>query len=195
MVIKRLFNQQCQALKLWNFAGLILILCLGLYYFSDNHPVLFFTLNDFNWWQLFTAHFIHYDSAHMINNLMALVLLIHLFPQNTTHLTVSFIFAIIFINIYLIIEQVAFYAGLSGLLYVIPGSAAAQQFNEQKYINFLFIIGCAITYITSSIFIIAPQSNWSPLEQAHVIGFMTGLLSRIFHHSMELRGKMAKYVG
>lgn len=179
MTVNYLLNQQRQSQNAWGFAGFILILCLVFYHFHGSHSMLFFTLNDFSWWQFFTAHFIHYDSAHMINNLLALVLLMYLFPQKNCHMTLSFMFAMIFINIYLLVEQIHYYAGLSGLLYVIPGSAAMQSLLEKKYCHFLVIIACTTIYILSSLFIIQPQSHWSPLEQTHIIGFITGLLSHL----------------
>ena len=97
-----------------------------------------YNTQNFHWWQLLSAHFIHYDAKHLVLNMLALPLLLSIFPTKIKPLVLGMVLAIIFIDAYLLLSTVQVYAGFSGLLYVIPGIALAQFYRQKKYLN-LFV--------------------------------------------------------
>ena len=137
-----------------------------------------YNAQNFHWWQFISAHFVHYDTKHLLLNAIALLILLFLFPAKIKELSQSMIFAIILISSYLLISPVQVYAGFSGLLYVIPGLTASRYLTTKQYLPFILIITALFVYIL----LLSTQihnSNgikWSALKQAHLLGFLSGFL-------------------
>jgi membrane associated rhomboid family serine protease len=151
--------------------------------FGDTSLLLGYNIDEFYLWQLITAHFVHYDIRHLVTNMLALGLLIYLFPSDfKSHLKATVI-AIVFIALYLYCSGVKYYAGYSGLLYVIPGLACMSYIQEKSYRLSLLILVVLVLYISfiSSDVNISDNLQWSPLKQSHVLGFFAGFISQFLN--------------
>lgn len=132
-------------------------------------------------WRLLSAHFVHTDRYHLIGNLLAFAILLYLFPISLKKQVQVFIVAIILIDLYLLIFSIQIYAGLSGLIYAIPGAYFFQLLIKRHFKSALLIIVILISHV----FVISPHTsqlhsmNWQPLKAAHLLGFIAGLLSLI----------------
>ncbi len=169
---------KCRNLPLFYFIALP---CFTLFVaFGAANPVLAYNANNFHWWQLLSAHFIHYDIKHLSLNMVALLILFYLFPSKAQTVIVSFIVALLFIDAYLLLANIQFYIGFSGLLYVIPGIAMGQFFIKKHIIYALTILGIYLLYTSLSYFTIHNSNGilWTPLNQAHCCGFFAGLITR-----------------
>ena len=161
--------------------SIIIFTCFILYMtFGAANPSLGYNAQNFHWWQLLTAHFIHYDLKHLSLNMLAFLILLYLFPTKTKALVSGFLLAIISIDIYLYFSDVHYYIGFSGLLYVIPGMALGRFFSDKKY-WYAFII--VVVFIAYSLFkqitpMISEQKTWLPLIQSHFLGVVAGLLTQ-----------------
>ncbi|VAW34703.1 hypothetical protein MNBD_GAMMA01-1871 [hydrothermal vent metagenome] len=137
-----------------------------------------FNQNDFHLWQLLTAHFVHYDAMHLMTNILALAILLYLFPPSPIDLVQRLVLSLILIDIYLLVSDVEFYVGFSGLLYVIPGLAARHFLLKKEYWQLILVILLLVFYV----FILSTGTNisgeiiWQPLKQAHLLGFAGGFI-------------------
>jgi rhomboid family GlyGly-CTERM serine protease len=128
-------------------------------------------------WRFITAHLVHTDHYHLLGNLLAFALLIYLFPISWQKQIQVFIIAMVFIDIYLILFSIDFYAGLSGLIYAIPGAYFFKLLKQKRYTPALIIVFILLLYV----FIISPQTSqiqsnsWQPLKAAHLLGFLSGI--------------------
>jgi len=144
--------------------------------------LLAFNNDSFYVWQLVTAHFVHYDSKHALLNISAFVLLLYVFPMPKQKIVKAVLLAMMLIDAYLLLASINSYRGFSGLIYVIPGLAAAECFNKRDYSALFLIVLVVFIYI----FILSEDKNisysitWYSLKQAHLIGFMAGLISPKF---------------
>jgi len=162
-------------------SGLIAFICFILFMtYGSANQIFGYNAKDYHWWQLITAHFIHYDIKHLTLNMLALLFLLYLFPTTAKQLIQGFIVAIFFIGIYLFFSDVLFYVGFSGLLYVIPGLALGRFIFEKNYWNAFLIISVYITYSSSIQLtsITSEQIIWTPLLWSHFLGFVAGFMTQ-----------------
>ncbi len=133
--------------------------------------------NDFHWWQLITAHLYHYDWMHLGLNFMALIMLLYLIPANAKQKLSVCLIAIAIIDGYLLLSDVKFYAGFSGVNYALIGLACYQLLEQKKVRQVLLIIVSLSVYV----FLFSEKQHqtqsivWHSLKQAHVLGFISGL--------------------
>ena len=146
--------------------------------FGYAHPLLGWNIEDFHIWQLLTAHFVHYDLRHLITNMLALGILLYLFPASFKTNIKGVIVAIVLIDLYLWFSGVRYYVGYSGLLYVIPGMSLANFILQKKYLHALLILFLyfAYTLILQQSVNISDRILWVPLSQAHFVGFVAGIV-------------------
>ena len=143
------------------------------------NPILAFNQQNFHVWQLISAHFVHYDFQHLSLNMLALVILLYLFPTTNKELAIGFVIAIALIDVFLLNSNVQFYNGFSGLLYVIPGLALARFVLAKRYVYAFMILGIYLVYAIASQQNINVSANitWTPLYQAHLLGFVGGIFA------------------
>ena len=146
---------------------------LDRFYYDKNHPL--------QVWRLITSHFVHFDSVHMLSNMFAYGLMLYLFPTTLKQQILAVTFAMIAINGYLIFSNVIVYAGFSGLVYTIPGITFGRFLQQKRYQQSIIMLVILFTYI----FLISPQTHagnitWQPNKPAHLIGFLSGLLTHFF---------------
>ncbi len=160
--------------------------------FGNAHPVLIYNQYDFHIWQLITAHFTHFDSHHLGRNLLALILMSYLFSIPLFSKIKSVLLAIALIDIYIYLSPIKIYAGYSGLLYILPGFACAQNYNLRKYLQtflmlFIMVIyslySLNVTHISNSIF-------WQPLIFAHILGFIAGFTIKLLEIAIEKKHRI-----
>lgn len=162
------------------FTSTLVVCTTMILVFGTENPMLGYNSVEFHGWQLITAHFVHYDVKHLITNMLALGLLMYIFPTTFKSHLKAMAVAIILIDIYLCFSDVKYYIGYSGLLYVIPGLACMGFIQGGKYNHALAIIIILIFYIS----VLATEMNlssnlqWQSLKQAHFLGFLGGFLSK-----------------
>ncbi|MFK8011848.1 MAG: rhomboid family intramembrane serine protease [Marinicellaceae bacterium] len=162
---------------LFFFIAIISLVIALLFSFADD-GLIYDSQHKFQLWRLMTAHLVHTESHHLIANLLAYALLIYLFPISWQKQMQVFIFAMVLINCYLIVFSIETYAGLSGVIYAIPGAYFFQLLKEKRFLLALIIILILMVYV----FFISPQTavindaNWKPLKSAHLLGFVAGFI-------------------
>jgi membrane associated rhomboid family serine protease len=134
--------------------------------------------NKMQLWRFITAHLSHYDSPHLLGNLTAFALLVYLFPASLRLQLKALILAVVMIDVYLAIANIQYYAGFSGLLYVIPGMVFFRFISEQKWRAALVII-CLLgiyLFILSVDNFTSGNIQWQSLKVAHLLGFVAGFI-------------------
>ncbi len=129
-------------------------------------------------WQLlklFSTHFTHHDSQHLIGNMLALGLLLHLFPNKLKTIIYAFISCILATAVYAKVMNVGTYLGFSALLYCLPGAYFYHLIKIKKTTEAVSILVILFTYL----YMISPMqldinNSWVPMTSAHLIGFFCG---------------------
>ncbi len=131
---------------------------------------------------LITTHVSHHSPRHLTGNLMALWLLMLLFPVKTSKLIGAFIGCVFIIAGYVNLTGINAFMGFSALLYCIPGCYLQQsQANKTHHISIgiLLILYTYLFMIVPSTTIIDDQ--WQPMTAAHLMGFISGYLTAILY--------------
>jgi membrane associated rhomboid family serine protease len=161
---------------------IIALICFVVFFvFGAANQQLAFNQQNFHLWQLLSAHFVHYDFKHLILNMLALVILLYLFPVPNKDLIKGFVLSMVLIDAYLLFSGVYFYIGFSGLLYVIPGLATGQLILAKKYDYAILIILAYLVYTGISFFSVNISIGilWKPLKVAHFFGFVSGCILKL----------------
>ena len=132
-----------------------------------------------HYWRLISAHITHIDTAHFMTNVLAWMLLHHLFPLNPYRWLLTTLLALVSINGLLIMLQIPEYAGLSGILYAYLGCLIGIWFNSgEKVKAALSLLGIALyALFISPMDMVHTQTHFQPLLEAHVAGLISGLLA------------------
>ncbi len=142
--------------------------------------------NNFHYLQLITAHFYHYDWQHLVLNLLTFILLVYLIPANNKERLSAILLSIVFIDVYLLLLDVRFYAGFSGINYAMIGLGCYHLIEQKKIKQAIIIIFSLLIYVfmfSDEPHKISSTTSWHTLKQAHILGFITGFISKsIFHH-------------
>ncbi len=129
-------------------------------------------------WQLlklFSTHFTHHNNQHLIGNMLALGLLLHLFPNKLKTIIFAFISCILVTAAYAKVMNAGTYLGFSALLYCLPGAYFCHLIKIKKTTEAVSILVILFTYL----YMISPMqldinSSWVPMTSAHLIGFLCG---------------------
>lgn len=163
------------------FNSVVVVCIIAALIFHQNAEILYF---DYEYkqeaWRLISAHFVHFDFMHLMTNLIAFGLLVYLFPAPVYQQISAILLSVLVIDIYLFFFDIQIYAGLSGLVYAIPGIGFGRCIKQKQFYKATGIVISLIIYL----FFISPQVHsenfaWQPLPQAHLIGFICGSLISI----------------
>lgn len=164
--------------KNYHFFFIMAIICILVAMMFDyaDSSLVFDGAKPYEFWRLMAAHVVHINVTHLLGNLIAFALLIYMFPISWQRQVQVIILAIVLIDLYLIINSIEIYTGLSGLIYAIPGAYFFQLLKDKKYIFAFLILSILMLYV----FVISPQyvnsTNWQPLKAAHLLGFLAGVI-------------------
>ena len=161
---------------------IIALICFVVFFvFGATNQQLAFNQQNFHTWQLLSAHFVHYDFKHLILNMLALAILLYLFPVSNRDLIMGIVLSLVLIDAYLLFSGVYFYIGFSGLLYAIPGLATGQLILAKRYGYALLIILAYLIYVGLSFFSVNISMDilWKPLKAAHFFGFVSGCILKL----------------
>ena len=131
---------------------------------------------------LLTTHFTHHSAKHLCCNMLALWLLLILFPNKTFTLVSSFTVCILLVAIYALLAEIEMFLGFSALLYCLPGCYFAKSIADKNLHISIGILMILYLYL----FMIVPMTTdendfWAPMTSAHVLGFIAGLVTAFFH--------------
>ena len=129
---------------------------------------------NYYFWQLFTCHFTHINWQHLLANCFGLVVFCFFFSAiKVKYLLLVSLVAIIAISGYLVVADVIWYCGFSGILYALFAFASSQLTNKLATIAIIviFTIKISIDFNGASI----ELYNHQVLVKSHLIGFASGL--------------------
>jgi len=137
------------------------------------------------YWRLFSGHFVHSDSQHLLWNALGLLMLGMMLEQRSTPaLWISVGFGIVSVSAWLLSpwSQLSVYCGLSGVLNSLLVMALWLEWRRDKTLIYL-VVGClALAKILvelstqQALFI---DTHWPPYPPAHLAGFLGGLMAVI----------------
>lgn len=161
----------------------VCILCIGLAAaLGYHHPnTAYLYGSESPTYTLLTTHFSHHSAQHMFSNLLALWMLLVLFPNKTSTLVCSFCVCIVSVSAFVKFNDIQAFLGLSALLYCIPGCYLIHSITNKKHIT-----SAAITVILHVyLFMIVPMktvenSLWTSMTSSHYMGFLSGVFSACF---------------
>ncbi|MCF6288789.1 MAG: rhomboid family intramembrane serine protease [Proteobacteria bacterium] len=159
--------------------------------FGYANPLLGYNATDFHWWQFLSAHFAHYDLTHLVLNLLALPILLYIFPTPIKLYLSGVLVAIVLIDVYLFFSTIKYYVGFSGLLYVIPGSACIRFIAQKQYGTALLLVILFGIYLLFTWHVTSTSNGklWLPLVPAHLLGFIGGVFVATYLYCISfLRG-------
>ncbi|MGJ8663136.1 MAG: rhomboid family intramembrane serine protease [Marinicella sp.] len=131
-------------------------------------------------WQLITlvsTHFTHHSYQHLVGNMLALGLLLYLFPGKIKTIIWAFISCVLMVAVYAKVLNIYTYLGFSAMLYCLPGNYFCFLIKSKKVHQSATILMILVIYL----FMISPMrynntSAWHPMTSAHLIGFLCGCL-------------------
>lgn len=133
-------------------------------------------------WRLFSGHLTHSDDAHLFWDLTGLLLVGSLYEPLLKRRLGGLLVAGslgICAGISVIQPTVIAYCGLSGLINLIVGAGAVAAWRtERDWPRVLFALAVAAKLLVEQLTDAAlfTQTAWPPLQAAHLIGFMLGVL-------------------
>ena len=135
---------------------ILLLLCILLQFIQSLHPDWFMfdrtLLAEGQWWRLLTGHLVHTNTAHLLMNGAAVVVLWFVFGQN--HLlgrrhpiavylgVVALLSMLISTGLWIWFPEVEIYYGLSGALHGLFCFAAVSELFQRRWSGGLLLIGC-----------------------------------------------------
>jgi len=141
--------------------------------------------NNFHYLQLITAHFYHYDWQHLGLNLLAFIFLLYLIPSSNKEIITASTLSVVFVDIYLLLLDVRFYAGFSGINYAMIGLGCYHLIEVGKGKQMILIVSGLLIHVfvfSDGLHKINNTTSWQSLKQAHVLGFIAGFISKSAFH-------------
>lgn len=135
-------------------------------------------------WRLLTPNLVHLGARHTIMNLAGLwftmLLFIHLLRQIDWLIWFLVLFIANIVSLYLWVPSLEHYVGMSGALYgLIAAAAVAELRLGIKLSGVLLVIVAGKIFIPQFIGLESSYDDWlggSVIEEAHIIGFVQGLI-------------------
>ena len=132
---------------------------------------------------LFTTHFTHQNTQHLLTNMLALWMLLYLFPNKIKTILTSYFLCILMTAAYVYATEIHAFVGFSALLYCLPGSYLFHSLVTKKYHISLLVLMILYVYL----YMIVPMNSqenslWQPMTPAHLIGFVSGFLTALINH-------------
>ena len=133
---------------------------------------------DSPFYTLLTTHFTHHSAQHLGSNLLALWLLLILFPTQTYTIVCSFVTCVVLVSLYVLISKTHMFLGFSAFLYCLPGCYLSFSIANKNHSLSVVILTILFAYL----FMIVPMttddtSSWKPMTHAHLLGFMAGVIT------------------
>ena len=137
---------------------------------------------------LITTHFTHHNHLHLFGNVLAMWLLLILFPSKTNTLCCAFIVCISAVAIYVLLTDIQSFLGFSALLYCIPGIFLFNSIVHKKYTPAITVLMIFFIYL----YMIVPMSvdkntMWIPMTHAHILGFISGFMAAFLMSQLQLK--------
>jgi len=132
-----------------------------------------------------TTHFSHHSWSHLGTNLLALAMLLYLFPARISHLIWAFGLTILLTAGYVVMHEIEAYLGFSAMLYAIPGCFLLLLLQRGQWLVGLFmlvILGLHVGFISP--WREPLDSHWQPMGSAHLLGFISGLMGGLICDQM-----------
>lgn len=122
-----------------------------------------------------TTHVSHHSWGHYIGNMLAMIILLHVFPSQPKVLAWAFLVCIFATGMYVIVASVPSYIGASALLYCVPGCWYVKVSKTNlKIANLVLVIILLYLFFMSPLKNLSLNPQWQPLTGAHLIGFLAG---------------------
>ena len=135
---------------------------------------------DWSMVKLLTTHFSHHSEMHLWNNVLAMALLLALFPGRNDSLLMAYLFCVVITACYVSYYEINYFLGFSALLYCIPGCYFTASLIMKKFDQACIILLVLWLYLN----FISPikyddLEAWRPFTAAHVIGFLAGTMAQL----------------
>lgn len=130
------------------------------------------------WYTPFTTHLSHHSWLHAGSNLLALAMLLYLFPVKIKHLLMAGMITTLVTAVYVQTQHIEAYLGLSAWLYCIPGCYLGTVIRQGRWRVVITMLAILLIHLS----VVSPlQSNgvsgWQPMSSAHLLGLLAGLMS------------------
>jgi len=135
------------------------------------------------WWRLLTGNFVHLGWMHLLRDLAGLFLIWVLFRRSMSDLSWAILVLLaslgVCLGIYLLNPSIAWYVGLSGMLFGLFAAGAALEWTSSRWRSLALLAGMALLLVYT-VFIGPLPGEESGLggrvvPQAHVYGACLGL--------------------
>ena len=190
--------------------GLIAVI---LFYIPNAHEILQYdsvAINEhYQYYRLFTGHFVHYSESHLYWDVITFVVLgVLCCRQSLKSFFIIIITTPLIISLSLLyfMPQLMFYRGLSGIdtaLYsFVIGKMIYEKFNAKKFIHGYSLLMLALLLMGKTVYEFATQSilfanadNFMPLPIAHLIGIFCGLITLLLESQKLNKKRTLKRIG
>jgi membrane associated rhomboid family serine protease len=174
------------------YSTLFLVLVLvGIHFYAPSVEAAFKS-NDFKLYALWTAHFVHYDTAHLALN--ALTLLIAgsvaemLLGQRLIYAVLVVGLPLISLGMLLLEPMMVEYRGASGLVAAVTIAVVAELDSALPRVwRYVLILGALLAFcvhiFSISIFVLNPLAEVHSAWSSHLMGGVVGLVLRLFVQS------------
>lgn len=164
--------------------GILLLLNLVIaVLFGWSNPVISYQGHEPELWSLLTTHFSHSSLQHLLANMMALMLLLILFKVHIIGLLKAFIVTVFAVAIYASLNQIESFQGASALLYCIPGCFVS-RIHKDDPLEASVVVIIFLCYLIINEYSYLSASSAISFTAAHLIGFVSGLLSEWYHSQL-----------
>lgn len=146
--------------------------------------------DNFTGLQVLSAHWVHLDLAHAYSNGLGWLLAVAALRRQLLTLVCLVLFACVAVSVgWLLADETAAYAGLSGVLYALAGFIAVVWLKAPGRrlagISALSILGAALTGVGET-------SAFTVAAQAHYVGAATGVMAGVFSARRRFAGPVPR---
>lgn len=169
------------AVLLW--AIVLINICFALVFGFESSELTYDASQNKHLVRLFTTHFSHQSFFHLSSNMMALILLAYLMPSRPWQILLAGVFCVGMTGLFVWLNGTETFLGSSALLYCFPGLFISQAIISGNWQKAGCILLCLLVYLLwqNKSIINGPKdlqdTIWQPFVIAHILGFMSGILS------------------